>query len=126
LAAKSGIVGSLEGPDPVRLELMGGPYALDRSRRKTHRFGHGAAGPMGDYTGRFAQGALDYGMHLDLWHWRDAGRAGFVAQQALNAFLVEALPPAPPESFRTLPTWPTENNGVDNPCPPKETSHRPD
>src|ERR1700685_3385129 len=106
LGGEVGIVGSLEGPDPVRLELMSGPYALDRSQRKTHRLGDGAAGAMGDYTARFAQGALDYGMHLDLWHWRDAGRAGFVAQQALNAFLVEALPPAPPESFRTLPTWP--------------------
>ena len=50
---------------------------------------------MGDCTGRFAQSALDYGMHLGLWHWRDAGRAGLVAQQALNAFLGEALLPAP-------------------------------
>ena len=25
-----------------------------------------------------------------------------------------------PEPFRALPTWPAENNGVDNPCPPKE------
>ena len=69
LGGEVGIVGSLEGPDPVRLELMGGPYALDRSQRKTHRLGHGAAGPMGDCTGRFAQGALDHGMHLGLRHW---------------------------------------------------------
>ena len=41
---------------------------------------------MGDCTGRFAQGALDHGMHLGLRHWRDAGRAGLVAQQTLNAF----------------------------------------
>ena len=86
LGGEVGIVGSLEGPDPVRLELMGGPYALDRSQRKTHRLGHGAAGPMGDCTGRFAQGALNHGMHLGLRHWRDAGRAGLVAQQTLNAF----------------------------------------
>src|SRR5580658_9544640 len=94
LGGEVGIVGSLEGPDPVRLELMGSPYALDRSQRKTHRLGHGAAGPMGDCSGRFAQGALDHGMHLGLWHWRDAGRAGLVAQQTLNAFLGEALLPA--------------------------------
>ena len=62
LGGEVGIVGSLEGRSPVRLELMGGPYALDRSQRKTHRLGHGAAGPMGDCTGRFAQGALDHGM----------------------------------------------------------------
>jgi hypothetical protein len=31
----AGIVGSLEGPDPVRLELMGSPYALDRSQRRS-------------------------------------------------------------------------------------------
>ena len=80
LGGEVGIVGSLEGPDPVRLEkLMGGPYALDRSQRKTNRLGHGAAGPMGDCTGRFAQGALDHGMHLGLRHWRDAGRAGLIA-----------------------------------------------
>jgi hypothetical protein len=30
-------------------------------------------------TGRFAQGALDHGMHLGLRHWRDAGRARLVA-----------------------------------------------
>ena len=78
LCGEVGIVGSLEGPDPVRLELMGGPYALDRSQRKTHRLGHGAAGPMGDCTGRFAQGALDDGTHLGLRHWRDAGRTGLV------------------------------------------------
>ena len=40
-------------------------------------------------------GALDDGMHLGLRHWRDAGRTGLVAQQTLNAFLGEALLPAP-------------------------------
>ena len=39
--------------------------------------------------------ALDYGMHVDLRHWRDARRTGLVAQQTLNAFLGEALLPAP-------------------------------
>ncbi len=95
LGGEVGIVGSLEGPDPVRLELMGGPYALDRSQRKTHRLGHGAVGPMGDGAGRFAQGALDHGMHLGLRHWRDAGGTGLVTQQTLNAFLGEALLPPP-------------------------------
>ena len=95
LGGEVGIVGSLEGPDPVRLELMSGPYALDRSQRKTHRLGHGAPGPMGDCTGRFAQGALGHGMHLGLRHWRDAERAGLVAQQTIKAFLGEALLPAP-------------------------------
>jgi hypothetical protein len=41
------------------------------------------------------QGALEYGMLLGLRHWRDAGRTGLVAQQTLNAFLGEALLPAP-------------------------------
>jgi hypothetical protein len=90
LGGEVGIVGSLEGLDPVRLELMGGPDALDRSQRKTHRLGDGAAGPMGNCTGRFAQGALDHGMKLGLRHWRDAGRADLVAQPTLNAFLGEA------------------------------------
>ena len=81
--------------DEVWLELMGGPYALDRSQRKTHRLCHGAAGPIGDCTGRFAQGALDNGMHLGLRHWWDAGWTGLVAQQTLNASLGEPLLPAP-------------------------------
>ena len=34
LGGEVGIVGSLEGPDPMRLKLMGGPYALDRSPAK--------------------------------------------------------------------------------------------
>ena len=85
LGGEVGIVGSLEGPDPVRLELMGSPYALDRSQRKTHRLGHGAAGPMGHCPGRFAQGALDHGMHLGLRHWRNARGTGFVAQPRRSA-----------------------------------------
>jgi hypothetical protein len=101
------IVGSLEGLDPVRLELVSDPYALDRSQRKTHRPGHGAAGPMGDCTGRFAQSALDHGMHLGLRHWRDAGRTCLVAQQTLNAFLGKALLPAPHH-------WPADANPIGN------------
>ena len=58
LGGEVGIVGSLEGADPVRLELVGLPDALDRAQRKAHGLGHGAAGPMGDAAGRLAQGEL--------------------------------------------------------------------
>jgi hypothetical protein len=64
------------------------------SSEKPIAFGHGAAGPVDDCAGRFAQGALDDGMHLGLRHWRDAERAGLVAPQTLNAFLGEALLPS--------------------------------
>ena len=49
---------------------------------------------MGDCTGRFAQGALDDGMHLACGTGGMPGE-GLVAQQTLNAFLGEALLPAP-------------------------------
>src|SRR5277367_6487026 len=58
--------------------------------------------------------------------------AGRVAELGRPILLNPSCPTPPPgvehakkpapEPFRALPTWPAENNGVDNPCPPKETS----
>ena len=95
LGGELGIGRALEGPDPMRLQLVCLPDALDGSQRQVHGLGHGPAGPMRDCAGWLAQGALDHSMDLGLQHRRDAGRTGLVAQQTLEAFFGITLLPAP-------------------------------
>ena len=90
-----GIGRALEGPDPMRLQIVRLPDALDGAQRQVHGLGHGPAGPMGDGPWRLPQGALDHGMHFGLRYRRNARRPGLVPQQALAAFLGEPLLPSP-------------------------------
>ena len=41
------VVGNLEGPRDVRLDVVGAPQALDRVMGYAFGFGHGAGGPLG-------------------------------------------------------------------------------
>ncbi len=95
LLGEGRIVRALEAADPMRLEAMGIPDALDRAQGDPDGLRQGAAGPVGDLTGRFGAGE---GEHLGDGVGgvrRLAGRTGLVAQEALDAFLGVALLPAP-------------------------------
>jgi len=79
----------------MRLEAMGIPDALDGPQGDPDGLRQGAAGPVGDLSGRFGAGE---GEHLGDGVGgvgRLAGRTGLVAQEALDAFLGVALLPAP-------------------------------
>ena len=56
LLGEGGIVGSLEGAQPVRLQAVRLPDALDGAQRQADGLGHGPAGPMGRFAGRLAAG----------------------------------------------------------------------
>lgn len=95
LLGEGWIVRALEAADPMRLEAMGVPDALDGAQGDHDGLCQGAAGPVGDLSGRFGAGQ---GQHLGDGVGgvrRLAGRAGLVAQQTLDAFLGVALLPAP-------------------------------
>ena len=53
------IVGELELPDPVRLQAMGAPDALDRTDADAGGLRHHRAGPMGRLAGRVGPGQRD-------------------------------------------------------------------
>lgn len=95
LGREVGIGRTFEGPDTVRLQLVGSPDTLDGSQRQAHGLRHGAAGPVGDRARRLPQGALDHSMDLGLRYRRNARRAGLVPQQSIEALLGVTLLPAP-------------------------------
>ena len=95
LGLKAGIARPLEGPQPVRLQLVRPPDALHRAHREPHRLGHRPAGPMGRLMRRFGASQRHQLGRLIGRDRRLAGLAGFVAQQALNARFGEAPLPAP-------------------------------
>lgn len=79
----------------MRLEAVGIPDALDRPQGDPDGLRQGAAGPVSDLTGRLGAGQ---GEHLGDGVGgvrRLAGRTGFIAQEALDAFFGVALLPAP-------------------------------
>ncbi len=47
------IARALEGPQPMRLQVVRPPNALHRAQREPHRLGHRTAGPMGRLVRRF-------------------------------------------------------------------------
>jgi hypothetical protein len=88
-------VRELEGADAVRLEPVRTPDALDIGEADARRLGHGASCPVGRLAGRLGEREGDDPLsHLGSKQ-HHTGRAGLVAEQALHAFVGEALLPAP-------------------------------
>ncbi len=56
LLGEGRIVRALEAAHPMRLEAMGIPDALDRPQGDPDGLRQGAAGSVGDFTGRFGAG----------------------------------------------------------------------
>ena len=92
---KPGIGGELELLDLVRPKTMGAPDALDRANADARRLRHHGAGPVCGLAGRVGKCER----HNALGHIGaqpgDARRPRLVTEQAIEAFLHEALLPAP-------------------------------
>src|SRR6185437_6662270 len=87
-------------PNPVRLETMRAPDALDGTCADAGCFRHQGSGPVGRLDGR-----LGLGEHHDTFSnirskGRDTRGARLVTQQAAVTFLHEAFLPAPDTGLR--------------------------
>ena len=108
---EEGIARTLEGPQPVRLQLMGLPYSLHGSQRQAAGFGHRAACPVCHLVRRFAAGQRDNLGNGFCRRRRFAWRPRFIAQQRINTALREALLPTPdhrpanPDAGGNLRNW---------------------
>lgn len=95
LFGESRIIGTLEGLDPIRLQIVLRPDPLHRTERDADRLGDGSPGPMGHFTGSLRAGQ---GHHpeLDLLGqgW-PAWRPRSIFQKPGNALLGKPLLPAP-------------------------------
>ena len=94
------VFGELELPDPVRLETMRAPDALDGTCADAGCFRHQGGGPVGRLGGR-----LGSGEHHDTFSnirskGRDTRGACLVTQQAAVTFLHEAFLPTPDTGLR--------------------------
>ena len=106
---EGGVLGALEGAQPVGLEVVRLPDALNGGERQVGGLGHGPAGPVGDLSGRFAARQGHDLRDPRQRHRRLARLAAAFAQQPLDAALgVMTLPaphrrtahPRPPRHFR--------------------------
>ena len=100
LVDKLRVVGELELPDPVRLETMRAPDALDRTCADADCFRHHGGGPMRRFGGRISLGQHHDTLSDILPKWWDARRSRLVAQQTVVTSLHEAFLPAPHTGFR--------------------------
>ena len=95
LLGEGGIVGTLEGPQAMRGQIVGLPDALDGGERQARRPGHGPAGPVGGLARRLGAGQChDLGDDRQ-GHRRLAGLAAALAQQPIDAALGVVALPAP-------------------------------
>ena len=89
------IVRELELPDPVRLEPVGAPDALDRADADAGRLRHHRGGPVGRLRRRIGQRQRHHALrHLGPQR-RDTRRPGLVAQETVHALGHEPRLPAP-------------------------------
>ena len=89
------IVRELELPNPVRLEAMGAPDALDRTDADAGGLRHHGGGPVGRLRRRIGQRQRNHALRHLGTERRDARRPGLVAQQTVHALGHEPLLPAP-------------------------------
>ena len=93
LGGKLGIARALEGPDPVRLQVMRGPDALHRTQGDARVPGHRPAGPLRRFAGWLGAGQRHHAADQIGAQRRLAGLAGGIALQAIDPGLGE--PPLP-------------------------------
>src|SRR5580698_6767811 len=95
LSGEIRVARSFERADPMRLEVERLPDALDRPQGYAGGFGHRPARPMRRRMWRLSAGHRYHVRHQLSGDRRLARLAGLVTQQAVHAFLGEALLPAP-------------------------------
>ena len=100
LVDEVGIVGELELPHPVRLQPVCAPDALHRADGDASLLGHHGTGPVGRLGGRVGERQGDDALDHLRPKRRDARGPRLVAQEAVEAFLHEALLPSPDAGFR--------------------------
>ena len=89
------IVRALEVADAMRLQVVCLPNPLDGAQRDAEPRGNSATGPEDHLAGRLGTAQCEHLCHRPGGMRRDAGRAGPVAQQAVDASLTVTLLPAP-------------------------------
>ena len=95
LVGEFGVVGDLEGTDPMRLQPLPLPDAPHRGRADPRRLGHRRGGPMGRRMRRGLIGQRHHPIDGRGRQRRDARRPGLVAGEPLDPLMHEALLPAP-------------------------------
>ena len=94
------VVGELELLDPVRLETMRAPDALNGTRADADGFRHHRGSPVGRLDGRIGSGERDDTLGDIRAEWRDARGSRLIAQEAVVTSLHEAFLPAPHTGLR--------------------------
>ena len=84
----------------VRLQAMGTPDASNRAFTDASRRSHHRGRPMGRLDGRVRQRQRHHALGHFGAQGRDARRARFVTEKAIDAFLHEPLLPAPDPGLR--------------------------
>ena len=94
------IVRQLELPDPVRLEAMASPDALDRADADAGSLRHHRPGPVGGLARRVGHGQCNHPLDHRAIQRLDPGGARLVPQQAIEALRGKAFLPAPDTGLR--------------------------
>ena len=89
------VVGQFELPPSMWGEVMLGPNLLHRGDRDAGGFGHGASRPVRCFVGRRLQRHRHHALDSGPVQRCNAGRAGLVAEETVDALLHEALLPTP-------------------------------
>ena len=95
LDAKAGVVGQLEGLDPVRFEAMAIQDAVNSRDGETDGVSHSLECPVGAVGRWWRHRQVHSGLHLILRNRRLAPSVRAVAQQPVHALHEDATPPAP-------------------------------
>jgi hypothetical protein len=94
LVDEGGVVGSLELPDPMRLEPVSAPDALNGAGADAGRLGHRGARPVRRFARRLLHGQRDDALGDRGNEFRNARGARLVAQKPVHAFGDEPFLPA--------------------------------
>ena len=121
------VVGELEGSYPVGFDPVGGPYSADARWADSNPSGHGCPAPMRSPRRFLFQRQTDDSRFDRSRKRGDAAGPGLVFENALNASLGIAVPPAAyfhlvlsklPDDFFVLQTFSgQQNNSCTLPCP---------
>ena len=119
------VVGELELVDPVRLETMRAPDALDGTRADTDGFRHHSSSPMGRLGGRIGPGERHNTLGDIRPEWWDARGSCLITQKTVVTRLHEAFLPAPHTGLRLA--GPAHNLiGADTVCAQQDDLGPPD
>ena len=119
------VVGKLELMDPVRLETMRAPDALDGTRADTNGFRHHSSSPVGRLGGRISLGERHNTLGDIRPEWWDARGSCLITQKTVVTRLHEAFLPAPHTGLRLA--GPAHNLiGADTVCAQQDDLGPPD